>query len=158
MTLVCSLPDSALGVNREKRLLAARAEGMPMSTFAAAMNLLWLVSAGVAILQLALLVAKRWFVFPRAAFRIAFACGFSLCFAWVMTILHVARQDKFMYVHPSTSLGFLLFLPVGTGLAGFASFSSRWRYPPVLLSFLGLFVLVVLVAGGFLLLALRIPR
>ena len=157
MTLVCSLPDSALGVNREKRLPPARTEGMPMSAFAA-INLLWLASAGVAILQVAMLVAKRWFVIPRAAFRIAFACGLSLCVAWVATILHVARQDKFMYVHISTPLGFLLFLPVGTGLSGFASFSSRWRYPPLLLSFLGLLVLGLLVAGGFLFLTSRIPR
>ena len=157
MTLVCSLPDSALRVNREKRLLAARTEGMPMSAFAA-INLLWLASAGVAILQVAMLVAKRWFVIPRAAFRIAFACGLSLCVAWVATILHVARQDKFVYVHISTPLGFLLFLPVGTGLSGFASFSSRWRYPPLLLSFLGLLMLGLLVAGGFLFLTSRIPR
>jgi len=128
-----------------------------MSAFAA-INLLWLASAGVAILQVAMLVAKRWFVIPRAAFRIAFACGLSLCVAWVATILHVARQDKFMYVHISTPLGFLLFLPVGTGLSGFASFSSRWRYPPLLLSFLGLLVLGLLVAGGFLFLTSRIPR
>jgi hypothetical protein len=123
-----------------------------MSAFAA-IDLLWLVSAGVAVLQLGLLVAKRWFAIPQTAFQIAFASGLSLCVAWVMTILHVARQDEFMSVDISMPLGFLLFLPVGTGLAGFASFSSAWRYPPLLLSFLGL-----LVAGGFLFLALRVPR
>ena len=121
-------------------------------------SILWRVSAGVVVLQLAMLVAKRWFVIPRAAFRIAFGCGLSLCVAWVVTILHFARQDKFMSVHISIPLGFLLFLPVGTGLAGFAGFSSRWRYPPLLLSFLGLLVLGLLVAGGLLFLTSRIPR
>ena len=132
-----------------------------MSAFDAFVATIWLdlvlslVSVGLAVLLLALLVAKRWFTVPRAAFRIGFVCGLAVCVAWIVDALLPARTGISLSINITgfggVVFGSFVFMPIGTGLAGFASFSSRWRYPPLLLSFLGL-----LAAGGFVFLVSRI--
>jgi hypothetical protein len=100
------------------------------------------------------LLGKWGLPISPATFRLGFFAGLVGCGVCILYVVVESRRahktsGSFEILFQPWAGFLVVLLPIETGLAGFLGFSSFWRYPPLLISILGVIGLAGLLLLGY---------